>query len=329
MQRISVGLFFIVALAGSIFSEPNIEPIDKTRIAEAYRVGERLQNKIWPGWSAAPFGILFITEEHEFLIRHPKPNDEFVSIGYDQTLKSEIFVRPRKCQKNFLATFPAFGTPLIVIGKAENTSEKTSTRWIFTVLHEHFHQLQMSKPTYFEDVNALDLSGGDTSGMWQLNFPFAYSDKALGERFRSLADILLEATQNNGRKKNLKDYIAARKEFAASMKPADYRYLSFQLWQEGIARYTQYKIADLASKKLRPSGAFRRLADYTSFRSEADRLRKQIDDEMREVDLSKWERVAFYPFGASEGLLLDRVDPRWKRKYFVKKFALENYYPNR
>ncbi|MEP6789430.1 MAG: hypothetical protein ABJB40_13410, partial [Acidobacteriota bacterium] len=161
-------LFGIIALR-SATAAPAIGDIDRVRIAEAFRIGEKVQDRLWAKWHTAPFSLLFVTNDYEFLIRHPKPNDEFTSIGYDKMLKSEVFVRPRKFPTNFLATFPAFDrTPVIVVGKAENTTDKTSTRWVFVLLHEHFHQLQYSRPEYFDEVKTLGLDHGDTSGMWQI-----------------------------------------------------------------------------------------------------------------------------------------------------------------
>ncbi len=280
------------------------------------------------GWlEQAPFGILFVTDDHEFLIRHRKPNDEFASIGYDKLLKSEVFVRPRKFQKNFLATFPAFGEPLIVVGKAENTSDKTSTRWVFVLLHEHFHQLQYSQPDYYSSVNALDLAGGDTTGMWQINYPFPYKDEKVAADFRKLTDKLLAAygaRTKAARESTFKDYIAARATLRSSLKPSDYKYASFQLWQEGIARYTQFKMADLAGKSLKPSKAFRELPDFAPFDKEAERLLASTLKEMRELDLKTWERTVFYPFGAVEGLMLDRLNSNWRARYHKDKFALES-----
>lgn len=326
-------MVIIFATGTAVFAAPSIAEIDRVRIAEAYRVGEKLQDQIWPGWSSAPFGMLFVTDDHEFLIRHARPNNEFTSIGYDRLLKSEVFVRPRKFQKSFLATFPAFGpTPVIVVGKAENTTDKTSTRWLFVVLHEHFHQLQYSRPDYYPGVNALDLSGGDTSGMWQINYPFPYKDESTATRFRELTDLLLaahEAKTDAARAITLNAYLAKRKEFAASLKQNDRKYASFQLWQEGISRYTQYKMAELAGRKLKPSKAFRSLPDFTPFDKEAERQLAATLKEMRELDLRSWERTVFYPFGAVEGLLLDRVNPGWRSRYFTDKFAIESYYvPN-
>ncbi len=327
MKRVFIFISILIAFVSVSYSEPAIDEIDRIRIAEAYRIAEKVQDKLWDGWSTAPFGMLFITDDHEFLIRHPKPNNDFTSIGYDKLLKSEIFARPRKFQKNFLATFPAFGsTPVIVIGKAENTTDKSSTRWVFVVLHEHFHQLQYSRPGYFAEVNALDLHGGDTTGMWQINYPLPYKDEKVAADFRRLTD-LLSAAYKTRTESAFTQYVKARREFAASLKPNDYKYASFQLWQEGIARYTQYKMADLAARKLKPSKAFRSLPDFVPFDQEAKRLHEMTIEEMRTLDLAKWERVVFYPFGAVEGLMLDRLDPGWRTKYFKQKFELERFYP--
>ncbi len=330
MKLFLFSISILVSLFSVAYSAPAIAEIDRIRIAESYRIGEQLQDQLWPGWSTAPFGILFVTDDHEFLIRHPKPNDEFNSIGYDKLLKSEVFVRPRKFQKSFLATFPAFGpTPVIVVGKAENTSDKTSSRWVAVLLHEHFHQLQYSRPDYFAEVNALDLHGGDTTGMWQINYPFPYANETVVLRFRGLTDSLLKAYEASSKQDpvaTLKTYLEKREVFAESLKPEDYKYASFQLWQEGIARYTQYKMAELAGSRYRPSKAFRALPDYVPFDKEAKRLLSATLEEMRDLDLAKWERTVFYPFGAVEGLLLDRLEPSWRSRYFVEKFSIDRFY---
>lgn len=332
VNRAILILSIVITVSISVIGSPSISSIDRTRIAEAYRIAESIQDDLWKGWSTAPFAMLFITDDHEFLIRHKKPNDEFTSIGYDKLLKSEVFVRPRKFQKNFLATFPAFdATPVIVVGKAENTTDKTSTRWVFVLLHEHFHQLQYSRPSYFSDVDALDLSGGDTTGMWQINYPFPYKDEPVATNFRGLTDSLLsayEAGTKADRAKTFAAYGSKRRSFFESLKPTDKRYSSFQLWQEGAARYTQYKMARLAARKLKPGRAFAKLPDFVPFDKEADRLLAVTLKEMHDLDLKEWERVVFYPFGAVECLMLDRLDPNWRSRYFSEKFALEKYYPS-
>jgi hypothetical protein len=109
--------------------------------------------------------------------------------------------------------------------------------------------------------------------------------------------------------------------------PDDYKYFSFQLWQEGVARYTEFRISDLAARKYKPSREFHALKDFTSFREVANTiLNKQILAALPTTRLEQSERVAFYPFGAAEGLLLDRANPKWQGRYFTEKFYLDKYF---
>jgi hypothetical protein len=322
--------FLILIFVCGAKAAPAIADIDRVRIAEVFRLGEKLQTKLWKGWEKAPFSLLFVTDDYEFLIRHPKPSDEFRSIGYDKLLKSEVFWRPRQFQKDLLATFPAFtATPVIVVGKAENTANRNSTSWVFVVMHEHFHQLQYSDPTYSAAVAGLNLARGDKGGMWQLNFPFPYKKPDVAASFKQLCNKLLDTYDRRNdvdAGERLKSYLSTRNAFAAMLNADDYRYASFQLWQEGVARYTQYRMAEIAAKEGKPSKAFRSLPDFVPFRKEADRLLASTLKELKTLDLVEWERTVFYPFGAVESLLLDRVNPKWRGYYFTDKFALENFY---
>ncbi|MGQ0760746.1 MAG: hypothetical protein ACT4OT_01825 [Acidobacteriota bacterium] len=309
---------------------PPVPEVDRIRIAEAFRIGEKLGNLLWKDWGKAPFAVLLVTPENEFLIRHPKPSQDFSLIGYDSLLRSEVYFRKRSFSPNLLATFPAVGgVPTIVIGQAENTAKKDSTAWVVTLLHEHFHQLQYSQPNYYADVNALNLSGGDETGMWMLNYAFPYSASEVGQQFVILSRLLAEALQTKSRKElraKVAAYLEARSKFEAALKPEDYRYFSFQVWQEGVARYTEYRVADLAAKSYRPSKQFQSLKGYKSFKSVADETLKNTLKELETLQLDKYRRVAFYPLGAGEALLLDRVNRRWRGRYFTDKFYLERHF---
>ena len=198
------------------------------------------------GLDQAPFAVLLVTDENEFLIKHPRPSNDFTLIGYDSLLNSDVHFRKRTQRTDFLATFPAVGgVSTIVIGQAENTTKKTSTPWVVTVLHEHFHQLQSYQPTYYPEVEALNLSRGDQTGMWMLNFAFPYTDARVKDQFSTLSKSLAEALQATKKSEfpaKLKAYIQARQVFRQMLSPDDYRYFSFQVWQEGIARYTEYRM---------------------------------------------------------------------------------------
>ena len=302
---------------------------DRVRLAEAFRLANALGDSVWPGWREAPFAVLLVTPEHEFLVRHPRPSADFVRAGYDSLLESEVLVRKRVFSPTLLATFPAVGgVPTVVIGQAERTG-KSSTAWVLTVLHEHFHQLQYSRPDYYTGVAALNLARGDQTGMWMLDYPFPYDSGLVRERFTALGRALLAALEPSsagGADHRLADFLDAREGLRASLSADDYRYLSFQLWQEGVARYTEYQLARLAADRYAPSGAFRALPDYTPFAEAADALLAEILAGTRQVQLGQAKRVALYPFGAATALLLDAVAPGWKRRYFERMFSMDEYF---
>jgi len=335
-KNMKIGLLLtllVLFIAPGIFaqvSKPAIPEIDRIRLAEAFRIGETLGNKVWKDWDKAPFAVLLVTPENEFLIRHPRPSKDFTLIGYDSLLKSDIYFRKRTQQINLLATFPLVGgVSTIVIGQAENTSKKTSTPWVVTVLHEHFHQWQDSQPNYYKEVDALNLSRGDQTGMWMLNFAFPYKETRVQERFSALSNLLaavLQTTEKSGFSVRLNEYLRARREFQQILSPDDYKYFSFQIWKEGIARYTEWRIADLAARQYKPSKEFLALKDYTPFTEVADTiLNKQIIASLPALQLEKSERIVFYPFGAAEGLLLDRANPNWQSLYLTEKFYIDKY----
>lgn len=325
-----VVLLFLFPQTISAQDKPSLRQIDRVRLAEVFRLGETLGNRIWKGWNKAPFGVLLITPDYEFLIRHSQPSEDFKLVSYDSLLKSSVYYRKRTQPQNLLATFPAVGgISTIVIGQAENTSKQTSTPWVVTLLHEHFHQLQTSQPTYYQEVKALNLSRGDQSGMWMLNYPFPYASVELKQHFSLLSSLLAQALQaksNSDFSTKLSAYLAARRTLEKMLTPDDYRYFSFQLWQEGIARYTEYRIAELASRRYRPRKEFQALKDYKPFGEIADDIKKGILKELSTSRLDDYQRVTFYPLGAGEGLLLDRANPGWRKRYLSDKFFLDRYF---
>lgn len=309
--------------------EPTLREADRIRLAEAFRLAEAVRPAIWDGWAKTPFAVLLVTADHEFLIRHPRPSDDFTALGYDALLQSDVYVRGRVFQPNLLATFPAVGgLSTVVVGQPEQTGQ-TSTRWVVTLLHEHFHQLQDGQPEYYPSVQALDLAGGDESGMWMLNYPFPYDSTDVVAQASRLTRAAVEALQAVGAPSfnaRLDAYRAARQHLRAMLPGADYRYLSFQLWKEGVSRYTEYKVARAATRGYTPSDAFRRLEDFEPYDKAAEAIYEHILDELTHQTLDQYQRVLFYPLGAAEALLLDAARPGWHARYFVEKFYLDAYF---
>ena len=119
-------LSFIIFVSSScLFSQNENSDFrldDKLRLKEAFYLSMQFGNNIWRHWNEVPFTVLFVTDSNEYLINHPKPSGDFKYSGYDSTLRTKVYKRPKVFQKNFLATFPAVnGENTIVMGTPENT----------------------------------------------------------------------------------------------------------------------------------------------------------------------------------------------------------------
>jgi hypothetical protein len=317
--------------ASATASQPGLLPDDRTRIAEAFRLADAVGDQIWPAWSSAPFAILLVTPEREFLLRHPRPSPDFTSIGYDSLLKTDVLVRPRQFAPNLLATFPAVGgVPTIVVGQPAATERKNSTEWVVTLLHEHFHQLQTSRPGYYARVDSLGLARGDKTGMWMLNYAFPYDSARVRTRFAALTQQLDSALATSGDADRATRWAAvrsARGTLRDALAPDDDRYLAFQMWQEGVARYTELAVARFAATRYTPRMAFAALPDFVPYATVAERIESNVRAGLRGSSLEHGNRVAFYPAGAAYALMLDRMAPGWRTHYFDRAMSLDAMLP--
>ena len=323
-------LFLLVFLGFSCFFDVVSQTLrleDKVRIREAVHISELYGEQIWKGFDEVPFSIIFITDTIEFLLFHPNPTEDFTLLGYDSLLSSKVYFRPRQYPLHFLATFPAVnGLSCIVAGTPENT-ETTSIQWIMTMLHEHFHQYQACQPGYYESVDQLDLSGGDKSGMWMLNYVFPYGDTLVGQQYDRLTELLHRAivASNDSFDLHLQHYLRRKQNFKSLLNNKDYKYFAFQVWQEGLARFTEYKFLKALST-YQPSKECLQLDDYVSFQDYGQELYEQQLNLLTSQTLDQAERICFYAFGFGEGLVLDRHNHNWYDHYIAYPFDTDMYF---
>jgi hypothetical protein len=324
MMRIIYNITLCLVLNSS-FAQMRGE--DRARIREAMDIAREYDDQIWEGLGNVPFIILLVTDSLEYLINHQNPTEDFQLLSYDSLLNSKVYIRKTQFDKRLLATFPAInGVNCIVVGTPENTG-KNSTDWIITLLHEHFHQYQYSSPGYYESVNNLKLSGDDQTGMWMLNYPFPYTDENAVEQFKRYTTALAQALEDIGTERfenSLDTYLDERRGFQDLLAPEDYRYFSFQVWQEGIARYTEYKFLEMLDSH-QPAREVLDLPDFIPYAEYKGSFYQTQLEQLKSPDLSGKERVSFYVLGFGEGLLLDQLNPGWRKGYLSDKFYLENY----
>jgi hypothetical protein len=325
--------FFLLVLSLSInllctsqqFPKMRVE--DRIRIHEAEFLCKKFGNQVWPGIARVPFTIMLVCDTTEFLINCVKPSPEFRSAGFDSILNTEVFVRRSMNPDNLLATFPAInGQNCIVVGTPEKTG-LSSTAWIITLLHEHFHHYTYQDPHYYKDLDKLKLNKGDKTGMWMLNFPFPYDNASVIKDFTRISKALhdaLKSLDSDNFELFLQTYAKARNGFKKGLRADDYKYFSFQVWQEGVARYTEFKFLE-TMQKYKPSAEVQGLSDYIPFEQYKEQMYKDELDKLLNYKLDDQKRTCFYQIGFAEAVILDYLNPNWKKSYLKNKFYMEKY----
>lgn len=309
------------------YATPTMRVKDKLLIREAITISNLYGESVWKGIDKIPFVIVLVTDSIEFLVYHPNPSADFLFSEQDTILGTAIYYREMQFGKHLLATFPAVGgLNCVVAGIPENTG-MNPTSWIITLLHEHFHQYEYSYPGYFKSVEELGLSGGDQSGMWMLNYPFPYDSSHVIEQYKKYnqaLSALLKGMDGKSFSNLFKTYKTERKKMKELLQPADYRYFSFQVWQEGLARYTEYKFLELLDHYV-VSAEVAALPGFIKFIEYKKQLYGSELRNITDLALNKDKRICFYSLGFAEGILLDKLNPKWHSLFLKKKFYIERY----
>jgi hypothetical protein len=267
--------------------------------------------QLWPGYGLAPFGFLLLGEREEELLCHDSMPVGFVEREREPVTGCRRSARPSgPLPRNLLAAMPLFGPRSVIVMGTPASTGQTEAAWTRTILHEHFHQWQYSLPSYFSRTQALDLHGGDETGLWVLNYPFPYSSKKVDRAFREASERLSSALNLRGAPgyhRALRDYLLARRTLARSAGTRNWRYFELQLWQEGVARWTEIELG--------------KRFDDQSVRETALALEARTLDDGASQSLAERRREVVYAFGAAEAMLLESCGSAWRAAY-TKTLAL-------
>jgi hypothetical protein len=321
-------IILLLSLTRVANAQTGIGNTEALLIREAKTISDKLGDRIWPGIGKAPFTLVLVTDTIEYLIYHPNPSGDFQLVGKDAILQTDVYQRKRTFQKGLLATFPAVnGINCIVVGTLANTG-RSLTNWMITLLHEHFHQFVNSQPGYWEGVNGLNLSGGDQTGMWMLNYPFSYDSLHVIKQYELFSNALyntIKKARQPAFKLQYERFSKERRAFKKMLQPDHYKYFSFQVWQEGLATYTEYHFLQLL-KSYRLSADVSKMAGFTPLKKYTPEFYQTQLNSLAQFELADEKRICFYAVGFAEGLLLDRVNPGWRKLYFKNKFSTDSYF---
>jgi hypothetical protein len=302
-------------------SRPQLPPQGKTLIIEAYHLWTEFAETIWPGASSVKAPFVYIDGNYEYAIGFPGALEGFKDIG-DSLLDRPVQVRERTFAPDLSASFPLEGIPAVLMGSPEKLG-KSFGNWVITAGHEMFHVFQAAKGSY-EKVTALEI-GPKGDGSWQLTFPFPYRD-ADAMRLIHLQGYLVWLAAQSSNQDDAKyiigtavDATSVYRSYLAGLTSDEraYRYSQFQEWNEGVAAYFEYRLAEKAAgDTYRPSVGYSSLPmaqRYTDVWRESYESRPFLT---KHAGRAAKSRDAFYHLGAGKALALDKVDAGWKMKYF-------------
>jgi peroxiredoxin len=319
--------FALVNTNSAVMAQPALPPQlarpDAVLIAEAYHLWQTLGDKIWPGWTTGPMPIIYITDDYEYAIGFPKSLDGFTPLAPNAWLDKPMQARKRVLGTHLAASFPYGDTPTIAIGTPK-ALQKSPAAWTLTVAHEMFHVLQDARGG-IQKVAQLKI-GSESDPGWQLNFPFPYKDADVMRLIHLqgyplyLAATGTDETEVKYDAGTAVEALRVYRSFLQRQAPDNkfYDYSRFQEWQEGIAFYTEYKLAEAAAiGDYQPTEVFRHLPGYKSYRQVWDEDYKNRTFLVKHAGRAAQSRTAFYHLGLGKGLLLDRLLPDWKMRYFA------------
>ncbi len=176
-----------------------------------------------------------------------------------------------------------------------------------------FHVFQGTKETYQKKVKSLGIEYGKDAS-WMLNYPFPYKDSLL-KTISHLQGYLLYNVYQSDNFENymydcflLKDVLSLYKDYIIRQfgNENNYKYSIFQQSVEGVAKYTEIKMAEIAKNDYVP------LSPDIHF---TDVYNNQINV-IRHCGKGTGGRLTFYYLGLGKCLVLDKINPEWKDNYF-------------
>ena len=230
-----------------------------------------------------------------------------------------IFSRPRIFPSSLQASFPAIGRPVVVIGTPEGTDTDAAV-WTIIVLHELFHVYAFGHGE-IEKVASLAI-GPSNDAQWQLSYPFPYTDARVRRAMHVAGHDLyrcLDSDDDLPYKSNVAgEAVHTFGDVLDALFPRskDHAYMKFVVTKEGVARYFEYRIAELAARDYKPSPAYTALDGPDAFARAWESHYKAMPLQIKHLGNVSQSRNEFYNFGLGMALVLDRVDPQWQKRYF-------------
>ncbi len=308
--------------AKSEASSSRLTPQDKGQLQEFLRVKDVFGRRIWPGLDTADVPVIQHNGAYAFLVGHPAPPPPWAAVDDDTFAGGIYYRRPAETTQAFairvgdlwaasLDTLahmnlsmkneirknvpPEKITPFLL-----KTMEITPSWHVAALIHEALHAFQAK-----DRFSRFQRSTAAYSMEGQYPFvksPFTESWNAEG---MALASALLE--KEGAKRLSFIERFLNIRETRRTVASLAAELVAFERdleWLEGLAKYAELRICDLASTDTDEEKA----RSYSTARS---RLRMDFFSRLRKLgEISGDGR--FYLSGAAQAMLLDLIRPEWK-----------------
>ncbi|WP_298760444.1 hypothetical protein [uncultured Psychroserpens sp.] len=298
------------------YAQSSLTSKDAALIKEAFNIQKELGSKVWSNWKSEDYPFLYKTESKDYLINHPNPPIGFVKY-FNQRLNKHIWERQIKDTTNYKAAFPV-NNVLTVVMTSPKEKENVNV-WVLKAVHEMFHLFQSnnSPNNPFQSKYA---------SYNELNFPFNYEN----EKVRAICSsegmhLSIFLKKQDWRKIDSMNIKKLVKNTDVLMKnifldSLQLQYKKHMEWKEGVARYTEFKIAVLSSQEpsiYKPTAGFLKFYSYSENEDIYNAYNEnKVFNLIRFVMSGVEGKTVFYYLGMAKCYLLDRLNPDWKYSYF-------------
>lgn len=332
---ISLALFLPLLCIAAKAAEPNLGPQDLALIEEAYHLWATQADRVWPGASQVRTPMIYVGEAEEYALGFGRPLPGFTNAGMASERLGPVQVRARTFPLNSSAAFPVEGTMAVVMGRpvAGGTSPEA---WVITACHEMFHGYQYSRGSG-DKINSLKI-GPEADAGWHLNFPFPYRDEDVMRLIHVQGHLLWLASSTSNpddARYSVGTALDGNRVYRARLDGLmpdgkAHQYSLFQEWSEGVAAYTEFKIAEAAGTtnyqppSYQPTAAFSKLPSFQGYASVWKADYQSRPYLVKHAGRATKSRTTFYHLGMGKALALDAVLPGWKTRYFLPGIWLDD-----
>lgn len=311
------GVVIALMAVGAAVDPSSPSARNEALLGEVFHLQRALGTSIWPTWSPEPAPFLLRTSEQDLLIHHPRPPESFREAG-ETLLGGAVWSRPVEDGDPVAATYPIDDVFTVVI--SEWTPDEDPCVWVLTAVHELFHVHQHA----VRADRVVDPFRGDHASDNELTYPYPFERPSVTALMRMEAETVFQAIMSPeftdidaGRARKLLHHA---RTVAADVfdDPLDWTYKQWMEWNEGAARYTERRLADLSrdSSRYEPSAAFREHFPEAEYGDAWDARYAGMLNPIRFVGEGVKGRVMFYYTGMGKAYLLDRLRPDWHEHYF-------------